>query len=166
MALPGCAAKKAATCDAPPPLFARFEAAKDINPDARGRPLPTVVQVLQLKDSIKVERAGFQKLWTDPKTILGEDLLQSAEVVVPPGQSVERWVQRDPKAQFVVAMGLFRQPLGYSWLAVTRLPAITEAQCNAEPAGERKSPAFYDTQLRFKLQGYQLDLLRPSRRYP
>ncbi|MFL5348869.1 MAG: type VI secretion system lipoprotein TssJ [Hyalangium sp.] len=165
LALPGCATGKASACDTPPPFFARVVASKDVNQDALGRPLPTVVQFLQVKDSVKLERASFQKLWTDPKLILGEDYLLSAEFVVAPGHEAGHWVQRDPKAQFVAALGLFRQPLGYAWLAVAKLPPVPSSQCVEQPAGGRSaSPGSDDTQLRFKLQGYQIDFLRPSRR--
>jgi type VI secretion system protein VasD len=165
LALPGCALSKAA-CDTPPPFFARLEAAERVNPDAYGRALPTVVQFLQIKDSVKLERASFQKLWSEPKTLLGEDLLQTAEFVVAPGNEVKHWVQRDPKAQYVAAVGLFRQPLGYAWLAVAKLPPVPPGQCEEQPAGDRDNPTQLDTQLRFKLQGYQIDYLRPSRRTP
>jgi type VI secretion system protein VasD len=166
LTLPACATKALAGCDKPPPFYARLEAAERINPDANGRPLPTVVQFLQLKDSIKLERAGFQKLWADPKTILGEDLLESAEFVVSPGQTLERWVQRAPEARFVVVIGLFRQPLGYAWRTVAELPPVPAALCEEQPAGSRGAPDVRDTQLRFKLQGYQIDQLRRSRRTP
>ena len=165
LALPGCATGKAGPCDTPPPFFARLDAAQGVNPDAQGRSLPTVVQFLQIKDSVKLERASFQKIWTEPKAILGEDLLLSAEFVVEPGHETGHWVQRDPKAQFVAAVGLFRQPLGYSWLAVAKLPPVPANQCVEQPAGDRSAtPGSDDTQLRFKLQGYQIDFLRPSRR--
>jgi len=165
LALPGCATDKAAACEAPPPFFARLEAAGDVNPDAYGRPLPTHVQFLQIKDSTRLERASSQKLWSDPKALLGEDLLQTAEFVVAPGHEAKHWVQRDPKAQFVAAIGLFRQSLGYSWLAVAKLPPVSKNQCEEPPAGDRgDAPHPEDTQLRFKLQGYQIDFLRPSRR--
>jgi len=167
LTLPGCALTKGSACDTPPPFLARLEAAERVNPDAHGRALPTVVQFLQIKDSVKLERASFQKLWSDPKTLLGEDLLQTAEFVVAPGNEVRHWVQRDPKAQYVAAVGLFRQPLGYAWLAVAKLPPIPSSQCEEQPAGDRgDEPSLLDTQLRFKLQGYQIDYLRPSRRTP
>ena len=80
-----------------------------------------------------------------------------------PGQSVERWITRDPKAQFVVAMGLFRQPLGYSWRTLTVLPSVPKNLCTDEQAvGRSGKPRVTDEQLRFKLQGYQIDLLRTT----
>ncbi|WP_224367694.1 type VI secretion system lipoprotein TssJ [Hyalangium versicolor] len=168
LALPGCAARKATACDTPPPIYTRVDAATDgVNPDALGRSLPTVVQFLQLKDTVKLERASFQKLWSEPKEFLGEDLLLTSEFTVAPGRETGRWMKRDPKAQFVAAIGLFRQPLGYSWLAVAKLPPVPANQCEEQTAGDRDIlPTSQDTQLRFKLQGYQIDFLRPSRRKP
>jgi type VI secretion system protein VasD len=167
LTLPGCALTRSSACDTPPPFLARLEAADRVNPDALGRALPTVVQFLQLKDSVKLERVSSQRLWADPKTLLGEDLLQTAEFVVAPGHEVRHWLQRDPKAQYVAAVGLFRHPLGYAWLAVAKLPPVPPSQCEEQPAGDRGTEASpLDTQLRFKLQGYQIDYLRPSRRTP
>jgi len=167
MALPACSTTKAlAGCDKPPPFHARLEAAERINPDARGNPLPTHVQFLQLKDSIRLERAGFHKLWADPKTLLGEDLLDSAEFVIAPGETMERWLQRAPEARYVVAIGHFRQPLGYAWRTVAELPPVPSALCEEKAAGSLGAPNPLDVQLRFKLQGYQIDLLRRSRRLP
>jgi type VI secretion system protein VasD len=167
LALPGCITGKAASCDTPPPIFARVDVDKGINQDAQGRPLPTVIQFLQLKDSVKLERASFEKLWAEPKTILGEDFLLSAEFVVAPGHEAGHWVQRDPKAQFLAALVFVRQPLGHSWFTVAKLPPVPPSQCVEQPAGERSpSPSSEDTQLRFKLQGYRIDFLRPSRRTP
>lgn len=159
-----CAARKLPPCDTPPPFLARIEAAERINPDAHGRPHPTVVRIVQLSDSFRLERAGFQKIWNDPKAVLEKDLLESTEFTVAPGQTLERWIQRDPKARYVVAMGLFRQPLGYAWRTVAELEPVRQDQCVEQPAGDRGSPGLRDTQLRLKLQGYQIDVLRHSRR--
>lgn len=157
----GCALlPKPKPCETPPPLHVVLDAAEQLNPDARGRSLPTVVQLLQLKDSARLERAGFRDLWGRPKEFLGEDLLQVAELTVSPGQVTRRWLQRDPKARVVLAIGLFRQPLGYSWRAVSSLEPVPEPLCVERPAGEQGEPLPTDVQLRYRLQGYQIDLLR------
>ena len=36
----------------------------------------------------------------------------------------------------MAAIGHFRQSLGYSWMAVARLPAVSEGQCAEPPAGD------------------------------
>ena len=159
----GCAAKRIEPCDKPPPFYLRLEASDRVNPDQRGRSMPTLVQILQLKDSLRVEQTNFQGMWNKPEALLKDDLLQVAEFTVAPGQSVERWITRDPKAQFVVAMGLFRQPLGYSWRTLTVLPSVPKNLCTEEQAlGRHGKPRTTDEQLRFKLQGYQIDLLRTT----
>lgn len=155
-----CAAKQLAACAEPPPFYLHLEAAERVNPDPRGRSMPTVVQLFQLKDTLRVEQASFQKLWNKPEAFLEEDLLQVAEFTVPPGKTVERWIQRDPQARYVAVMGLFRQPLGYAWRTLTVLPAVNKNQCGQEPPAERGLPLSTDEQLRFKLQGYQIDLLK------
>lgn len=161
LACSACAAKRFEACDKPPPFYLRLEASDRVNPDPRGRSMPTLVQILQLRDSLRAEQSSFRTLWDKPEAQLKEDLLQVAEFTVAPGQSVERWIPRDPKTQFVVAMGLFRQPLGYSWRTLTVLPSVPKNLCTDEPVGQR-GPRTTDEQLRFKLQGYQIDLLRNS----
>jgi|GEM_PF-2169941 len=163
LAWTGCAAKRLEPCDKPPPFYLRLEASDRVNPDPRGRSMPTLVQILQLKDSLRVEQTNFRGMWDKPEALLKDDLLQVAEFTVAPGQSVERWITRDPKAQFVVAMGLFRQPLGYSWRTLTVLPSVPKNLCTDEQAvGRHDKPRVTDEQLRFKLQGYQIDLLRTT----
>jgi type VI secretion system protein VasD len=147
-------------CETPPPFQVVLDVSEQVNPDPRGRSLPTVVHVLQLKDSAKLERAGFRDLWNRPKEFLGEDLLHVTEFTVAPGQKVKRWLQRDPKARFVLAMGHFRQPLGYSWRTVTTLEPVPEPFCFERPAGDQGEPWPGDVQLRYRLQGYQIDILR------
>ncbi|QSQ24829.1 type VI secretion system lipoprotein TssJ [Pyxidicoccus parkwayensis] len=163
----GCAKRIPQACETPPPFQVVVDASEQLNPDARGRSLPTVVQIVQLKDSVRLERAGFKDLWGKPEELLKEDLLQVAEVVVPPGRQVKRWVQRDPKARFVLAMGHFRQPLGYSWRTVAALPVVPEARCVERPAGDQGEPKADDEVFRYRLQGYQIDLmLRPVTQAP
>ncbi|SEL28069.1 type VI secretion system protein VasD [Stigmatella aurantiaca] len=149
-----------AACETPPPFQVVLDVSAQVNPDPRGRSLPTVVQILQLQDSVKLDRAGFRDLWSSPQEFLGKDLLQTAEFTVAPGQKFQRWIQRDPKARFVLAMGHFRQPLGYSWRAIAKLDPVPEVFCSERPAGEQDAPRPGDLQLRYRLQGYQLDILR------
>lgn len=155
----GCAKRVPFSCETPPPFQVVVDAAEQLNPDSKGRSLPTVVQIVQLKDSVKLERAGFRDLWGKPEVLLKDDLLQVAEVVVAPGTQEKRWIQRDPKARFVLAMGLFRQPLGYSWRAVATLPVVQESRCVERPAGDQGPPQEDDEVFRYRLQGYQIDLM-------
>ena len=156
----GCVKRVAQQCETPPPFYVVMNVSEQVNPDPRGRSLPTVVRVIQLKDSARLERANFRDLWGRAEELLKDDLLQSAEFVVAPGQTNQRWLQRDPKAHFVLTMGHFRQPLGYSWRTVAVLPPVPEAQCVERPAGgDLGPPKQGDQELRYRLQGYQIDLM-------
>ncbi|WP_233583426.1 type VI secretion system lipoprotein TssJ [Corallococcus sp. CA053C] len=156
----GCVKRVAQQCETPPPFYVVLDVSEQVNPDPRGRSLPTVVRVIQLKDSARLERASFRDLWSRADELLKDDLLQSSEFVAAPGQTNQRWLQRDPKAHFVLTMGHFRQPLGYSWRTVAVLPPVPEAQCVERPAGgDLGPPKRGDQELRYRLQGYQIDLM-------
>ena len=62
-----CAARVIKPCDTPPPFRVVLDASEQLNPDARGRSLPTIVHVVQLKDSARLELAGFRDLWQRPE---------------------------------------------------------------------------------------------------
>ncbi|WP_338023633.1 type VI secretion system lipoprotein TssJ [Archangium primigenium] len=159
----GCAAKRLEPCDKPPPFHLTLEASDRVNPDRRGRSMPTLVQVLQLKDGLRAEQEGFRSLWNKPEAVLKDDLLQVSELTVAPGQSVERWISRDPKAHVVVVMGLFFQPSGWNWRTMTVLPSVPRNLCTDEQAlGRAGQPRATDERLRFKLQGYQIEPLRTT----
>jgi len=158
LACSACAAKRF-TCDKPPPFYLRLEATDSVNRDERGRSMPTVVQILQLESESLADHASFDSLWNKPKETLENQLLQVTEFIIEPGQTLERWIPRDPKTRFIMAMGLFRQPLNKAWRTRTILPDVRENQCVEQPAGERGPPSALDEQLRFKLQGHQIDFV-------
>jgi type VI secretion system protein VasD len=160
LAWTGCAAKQLTPCDTPPPFFTRLEASLQINPDHHGRSMPTVVQVLQLKDSFRMEKANFQKLWGAPDKLLEQDLLHVAEFTLAPGETLEQWIPRDPKARFVVVMGHFRDPLGYNWRRVEELRPVFAPLCQRQATGDKDKPGPLDTQLRFKLYARQIERMR------
>ncbi len=135
----GCFRAARGPCDTPPPLHVRLAAAARINPDAQGQPLPTAVELLQLKGLTALEKADFAELLRAPKEVLGDTLLRVDELRVDPGQSVTRWVERDPKTTHLVAVGVFRQPSGSSWRAGVPIPLLPTEQCLPQQ-GERTGP--------------------------
>lgn len=108
---------------APVPLEVTVAAADRLNPDEQGQSLPTVVRVLQLKGTARLEGAEFDALYRRAKEVLAEDLLRVDELTVSPGQTVKLRLERDPAARAAVALCLFRRPAGLSWRAVAELPA-------------------------------------------
>lgn len=107
----------------PVPLDVSVTASERLNPDEQGQSLPTVVRILQLKGTARMEGAEFDALYRRGKEVLGEDLLRTDELTLSPGQTVKLRLERDPAARAAVAVGLFRKPSGLSWRAVAELPA-------------------------------------------
>ena len=107
----------------PQPIEVVVEADAKLNPDDARRPLPTVIRLLQVRSAAKLERAEFDQVYRGAKELLGEDLLQVDELIVSPGATVTRKLERDKAARALVAVAVVRSPSGTSWRAVADLPA-------------------------------------------
>lgn len=119
----GCASK-------PPPkptsISVDVVAAPDANRDASGRSLPIVVRIYELKSLGNFEAADFFALYNQDQTILGADLLAREEVNLRPG--LQRNITRptDPGANYLGAIGAFREIDSSSWRAVYSLKPNAE----------------------------------------
>jgi len=123
--------------------------------------LTTQVQVLQLVGIGRLEKASFDDLRHRTKEVLGEDLVQMSEKFVDPGETVSSGERRDPKANFVAVVALFRKPNGDSWRSVARLPIPPPEQCTPQPADVKRAPGKGDTQVKFVLDQYQVENRTP-----
>jgi type VI secretion system protein VasD len=152
--LSACATAKPAAepCKEPPPIAVLLEASERLNPDDRGNSLSTIVQVLQLKDIRRLEAAEFQDVWQRSKEVLEDDLIASDELTLQPGQSLTRQLARDPKATYVVVLGVFRKPAGQVWRSILRLPEVTPELCAAA-----KKPGLPPPPLHFYLEDYRVE---------
>jgi len=70
------------------------------------------VRFYQLKDDARFKEAPVEKLWTDDKAALGEDLLAAKTVIVIPGAAEDRAATVDlgelpPAVRFVGVLALF-----------------------------------------------------------
>src|SRR5437870_1426608 len=79
----------------PFPIQLTLRASDRLNPDERGQPLPTVVMVYQLKSATKLASADSDDVYRKPKEVLGEDLLQTEELQLAPGQVQTKTLERD-----------------------------------------------------------------------
>lgn len=157
--LAACAHRPAgpSVCETPPSFNVVLEAADRLNVDSQGRSLPTLVRVLTLKSSSKLESADFTDLWNKPDDILGEDVLQVDELTVDPEQTLARWYPRSPKATHVALVALYRQPAGSAWRSVVTLPAVPPELC-VEETQPRTGPARpKDAQVKFHLEDFRVD---------
>jgi type VI secretion system protein VasD len=131
-----------------------LEASERLNPDDRGNSLSTIVQVLQLKDIRRLEAAESQDVYQRPKEVLEDDLIASDELTLEPGQTLTRQLSRDPKANFIVVLGVFRRPAGQVWRSIQRLPEVTPELCAAvKKPGQRPLLHFYLEDYRVEARG-------------
>ena len=161
-ALAGCA-HVPRECLTPPPMYVTLQASTNLNLDANGQSLSTLVRILQLTSLTQLETARFLDVWQRPQEVLGEDLLKASEdIPLDPNDTVSRWIPREAKTQFVVAVAAFRQP-GEMWYGAFKLGAVPENQCAPRPITDQElklRPG--DEHLRFKLAGFVIEPVEDS----
>ena len=87
MAVLAAAVAALAACGGPAKIVAR--GVKPLNENERKESTPVDVRIYQLKDDSKFNQAAIDKLWTDDKTVLGDDLVAMKVVTVFPGSGEE-----------------------------------------------------------------------------
>lgn len=103
--------------------------------------MPTIVRVYQLRDIGSFEIASFEEVWQRPEAVLGDSLLSKDEVTLYPSQVVTRSFDRNPAANFVVAVGIFRRAVGNTWRTVMPLPPTrSQTQCALAQSGDDDGP--------------------------
>lgn len=92
-------------------------AGTNLNADGRGRPLAVVARVYKLKDSTSFYQAPFDAFVTPgrDKAVLGDDLIESREITLLPGQQYD-WTETVPRtANAVGVVVLFHSPGAQRW---------------------------------------------------
>jgi type VI secretion system protein VasD len=120
--LAGCSLLGLAKPSSAGPMRLQIEAGARLNPDDGGHSLPTIVRVYQLRSAAKARTVELTDLLRDPKDALGEDLLSTEELLLSPGQTIERTLTREPEARAVLVAAVVRRPAGVSWRDVVELP--------------------------------------------
>lgn len=138
------ACTKSSVCTVPEPANLWVQGSYDLNPDASGDPLPTLVRVYQLSNLGELEQASFEEMLAQSDEVLGETLLATEEITVYPGQSTFRSFERDPSANYVVGVAVVRQPSGTQWRSVLTMPTC------GKDSGTRPM-------VRFTLDGYSIE---------
>jgi type VI secretion system protein VasD len=116
-------------CADPEPIEVRLRAAEMLNPDDAGRPLPTIVRVLQLRGAEPLETASADSVRTREQEILGDLFIKADETTLDPGVSSTLGLKRHPEARYLAVVALFRKPQGLSWRLVEELPAADVHHC-------------------------------------
>ena len=77
-----------AACGGPTRVY--VQGVKPLNENDRKESTPVDVRLYQLKDDSRFNQAAIEKLWTDDKAVLGDDLIAVKVVTVFPGSSEDR----------------------------------------------------------------------------
>ncbi len=92
-----------------------FTAYGKINPDGSGRSSPLVVRVYELSSTDAFKDADFFELYDDAPAVLGEDLLNSAELIVRPGRGLTKKLRLHRKTTHIGIIGAFRDIENADW---------------------------------------------------
>jgi type VI secretion system protein VasD len=143
------------TCKVPKAMEVEIETSDRVNTDAEGRSLPTLVRLYQLKDLSLLQMAEFTDIWQNAKETLGATLIAVQELTTYPGQVVVQRFERDEKADFLVGVAIFRNPIGSTWRTISELP-LPGDPCQ-EQDDEKAAPALTDLRLRMFLEDYRIE---------
>ena len=72
----GCATVRP-SCKVPELVELEFESSDQLNPDERGRPLPTELRVYQVTQLSELEHAAFDDIWENAKDTLGPTVVKT-----------------------------------------------------------------------------------------
>lgn len=134
-------------------VYLTFRASPELNRDVDGSPRSTYLHVSQLRNAAMAEQAPFQALWSEPKSLLADALLDGPrELVLIPGGQVERRLARHPDANLLLFVGNFRQIQGDNrWRVLVALPPMRNPCANTEKS-KRPPPL----KVGLLLDGYQI----------
>lgn len=150
----GCGGAKP-SCKIPSAVELEVETSDRVNRDVEGRSLPTLLRVYQVRDLSRVQQAAADDVFENPKDTLGDTLLGSDELELYPGQVVVRRFERNPQADYVVGVAIFRSPVGSAWRTIQEFPMPGDP-C-AERNDSKAAPRFVDLRVRMFLEDYRIE---------
>jgi type VI secretion system protein VasD len=141
-----------AACAEPPPppppptvVNVTVNGAADLNPNAEGRPSPTVVRVYYLVSDTTFKDVDFFQLFEQEAATLGADLAASDELMISPGasQAVTRELRDD--VRFLGLAASYRDIESAVWRGVVAVPpnqtTAVQAVLGANSVALSASPA-------------------------
>lgn len=100
------------------PLEIFVQAAKQVNLNEEGQPMPVEVRAYLLKDRVSFDRLDFDTLRHKEQQALAADLLLKETFVVFPGKMEIRPLKSPGAVNFVALAAFFRQHKGPNWKLV------------------------------------------------
>jgi type VI secretion system protein VasD len=154
LAVVGCAGAPP-TCKVPSALELEIETSDRVNRDGEGRSLPTVLRIYQVTDVSLLQMAAFDDMLEKPKETLAATLVASDELTIYPGQITVRRFERNEKADFLVIMAVYRNPIGTAWRTIEELP-IPSDPCQ-EQDNDKAAPKLVDLRIRAFMEDYRIE---------
>lgn len=97
-------------------------AAKDVNPDSKGRAAPIVVRVYELRNDGVFKSEDFFSLQDKDKTVLTDDLTARDEILLRPGDTKIIRRKSDPATTAIGILAAYRDLPNAIWRATYELP--------------------------------------------
>jgi type VI secretion system protein VasD len=142
-------------CTTPEPIRLLLTASPRLNLDENGESLPTVVRMYQLRDSSKLVESSADRLLTNDRGVLAEDLVDVRELTLYPGERVAPLLMRGEGAAVVAVVAMFRRPDGPSWRAISKLPPPNPQHCHGAAATPQAQAA---SLLKFTLEDSRVEM--------
>lgn len=161
--LTGCSGQKP-TCKVPTAIELEIETSDRVNRDEDGRSLATLLRLYQVRDLSALQMSSFEDMLETPKETLGDTLLATEEVTLYPGQVTVRRFERNTQADFLVAMAVFRSPVGSAWRTIQEFP-LPGDPC-AEQDDPDAAPTIADLRIRAFLEDYRIESVNNYRQLP
>jgi type VI secretion system protein VasD len=159
----GCSGQKP-TCKVPTAVELEIETSDRVNRDAEGRSLATLLRLYQVRDLSALQMASFEDMLETPKETLGDALLATDEITLYPGQVTVRRFERNTQADFLIAMAVFRSPVGSAWRTIQEFP-LPGDPC-AEEDDADAAPKLEDLRVRAFLEDYRIESVNNFRGLP
>jgi type VI secretion system protein VasD len=151
----GCAGSQP-TCKVPDLVELEIETSDRVNRDEKGESLPTVIRLYQLSDLSALQQAAFEDVWERGDEVLGATKVGAPiEYTLFPGQIMVQRFKRSPEADFLIAVGVFRRPVGGSWRTINEWPLAGDP-C-AEKDDEDAAPKLDQLRVRMFLRDYRIE---------
>lgn len=126
LGLAACKNKNKDTCKPADYTFEKvaiaLQSGDQLNLDEEGNSVPMQVRLYLLSGDLSTRSLDFDEVWEDGKTALGDEYISDKEFSLYPEASELIELPVDPKATHILAVGIFRQPVGNTWFQVYEIP--------------------------------------------
>jgi type VI secretion system protein VasD len=104
-----------------------IKAAKDVNPDDKGRAAPIVVRIYELKNDGTFKSQDFLSLQDKDKALLADDLNGRTEFLLRPGDTKTIRRKPDPETKVIGILAAYRDLPNAVWRSTYELPEARDA---------------------------------------